>query len=416
VFTTFSGTVMRHAYVTAMKCDSCHEYGMTWKTNTGTPLWTRPSPNHHAGQDCGGSGCHSSRDKYVVRSPTARQTTPTPTVPARRGAPARPALGSPSAAATVPGIAARTVPGTAFEPTPGSPAAAPFSHASVIGTACVTCHTAASGSGKSASHVTTSNACQSCHTTVAWLPVTRVDHSQVLGACASCHNGSIAKGKSSRHLPTSAACESCHTTNAWTPARFDHRAAATPHACTTCHNAVLAIGKPHNHIQTTQQCDSCHGTLAWMPVRVDHTLLTGSCASCHNNASAVGVSPQHMIVQVDCASCHTYPDWGAIHFRHGSVTYPGPHRATLECTSCHTSNTEKVPWPSPADAGTCGGCHAKDFKPAAHPKTLKGATYTAHELDNCSGACHVYSDTTQSTITRSLPGPRHRVTDASFKR
>ena len=46
VFTTFSGTVMRHAYVTAMKCDSCHEYNMQWKTNNG--LWTRPSPNHHA--------------------------------------------------------------------------------------------------------------------------------------------------------------------------------------------------------------------------------------------------------------------------------------------------------------------------------------------------------------------------------
>src|SRR6516162_6381452 len=39
VFTTFSGTVMRHAYVTAMKCESCHEYGMRWKTNVGTPLW-----------------------------------------------------------------------------------------------------------------------------------------------------------------------------------------------------------------------------------------------------------------------------------------------------------------------------------------------------------------------------------------
>ena len=47
---------------------------------------------------------------------------------------------------------------------------------------------------------------------------------------------------------------------------------------------------------------------------------------------------------------------------------------------------------------------------------LKGTTYTAHELANCSGACHVYGDTTQSTITRSLPGPHHRVTDATFRR
>jgi len=68
-----------------------------------------------------------------------------------------------------------------------------------------------------------------------------------------------------------------------------------------------------------------------------------------------------------------------------------------------------------AALGTCAGCHAKDFKPAAHPKTVKGQSYTVTELANCSGACHVYSDSTQSTITRSLPGPYHRVTDAAFK-
>ena len=82
VFTTFSGTVMKHAYVTSMKCDSCHEFGMTWKTNG--RLWVRPSANHHAGQDCGGSGCHSSRDKLALRprAPCRRPCQPPPT---RRG-------------------------------------------------------------------------------------------------------------------------------------------------------------------------------------------------------------------------------------------------------------------------------------------------------------------------------------------
>jgi len=242
-----------------------------------------------------------------------------------------------------------------------------------------------------------------------------VDHSQVLGTCASCHNGTVATGKPSRHLPTTAACESCHTTNAWTPARFDH-AAVAPHTCTTCHNAVRAIGMPRAHIPTTQQCDSCHGTLAWTPAKVDHRTLTASCASCHNNVAAVGVTPNHISTRIDCASCHSYPDWEALHFRHTSAAYPGEHHAQLKCTSCHTSNTDKVPYASPAEAGTCAGCHAKDFKPSAHPKTLKGGTYTAHELANCSGACHVYSNTTQSTIAKSPHAPYHRVTDATFKR
>jgi len=179
---------------------------------------------------------------------------------------------------------------------------------------------------------------------------------------------------------------------------------------------VRAIGMPRMHIPTTQQCDVCHGTLAWKPARVDHSTFTSGCATCHNNHSnAVGLSPGHMITRLDCATCHSYPDWSINHFRHTSVAYPGAHRAALSCTSCHTSNTDQVPYSSAANAGTCAGCHAKDFKPAAHPKTVKGLTYTASELTNCSGACHIYSDTTQSTITRSLPGPHHRVSDATFK-
>jgi hypothetical protein len=417
VFTTFSGTVMKHAYVTAMKCMSCHEYNMTWKVNSS--LWTRPSPNHHAGQDCGGSGCHTSRDvKSVARVPRGTATT-TPARSSGTTAPTRktgPVARLP--AASLAGAIAGAMPAPAAGSAAGVAAAAAgavFSHANVAGTACVTCHSAASGSGKPVSHIASSNACQSCHTTLSWLPVTRVDHTQVLGSCASCHNGTIATGKPSSHLPTTAACERCHTTTAWTPARFDH-AAVTPHSCTTCHNSVRAIGLPRAHIPTTQQCDSCHGTLAWSPVKVDHTHLTASCASCHNNVGAVGFSPGHLRTQIDCARCHSYPDWSAVNFRHVSSAYPTGRHAKLACASCHTTNTDKVPYASPAEAGSCAGCHAKDFKPAAHPKTAKGVSYTVHELADCTGACHVYSDTTQSTITRSLPGPHHRVTDATLKR
>ncbi len=100
-FTTFSGTVMKHAYVTSMKCMSCHEYGMKWKTNTGVRLWVRDSPNHHAGQDCNGSGCHTSRDKFALRPAAPRPAAPgtgtTNSVPAARGAAASPRVPSTSA-------------------------------------------------------------------------------------------------------------------------------------------------------------------------------------------------------------------------------------------------------------------------------------------------------------------------------
>jgi hypothetical protein len=410
-FTTFSGTVMRHAYVTSMKCESCHEYGMTWKTNTGVRLWVRESPNHHAGQDCGGSGCHTSRDKLAIRPVAARSGTvvnstanPTTGAAAHAGVVAAPrALEPVSAAAGTGGPAATAA------------IATPFSHAIANGTACVSCHSAASGTGKPTAHLATGDACQSCHTTLAWLPVRTVDHTQVKGTCVSCHNGVIATGKPARHLLTNTACESCHTSNAWTPARFDH-GAIVAHTCSSCHNSVRAIGLPRAHIPTTQPCDTCHGTLGWNPAKVDHAGFLSSCAVCHNNAGAAGLPPRHLSTRVDCSACHTYPDWDVLHFRHSGAAYPGAHRATLSCSSCHTSDTDQVPYSSPANAGTCAACHAKDFRPTSHPKLTKTLSYTVTELANCSGACHVYTDSSQTSISKGLPGPYHRVSDATFKR
>jgi hypothetical protein len=224
----------------------------------------------------------------------------------------------------------------------------------------------------------------------------------------------MARGKSSNHIASNNSCETCHTTNAWAPARFDHVAVAGG-TCASCHNGLRASGLPVNHIPTAQQCDSCHGTLGWKPAKLDHRMLTVNCASCHNNAIALGQSATHMSTQRDCATCHSYADWAAIAFRHVSANYPGDHKAVLTCASCHTSNSDQVPYASPADTGACASCHARDYKPPQHPKTSDGQPYSASELGNCTGACHVYSDATMSTIVKTVSGPYHRVTDAAFR-
>jgi hypothetical protein len=386
VFTTFSGTKMIHAAVTAMTCMSCHERGLTWKTNAGTGLWTRPN-GHHTGQDCGGSNCHSSRDKFAPRRAAV-------TTSVRKSG-----VAGATTAATAPG-------GAALVPGSGS-----FNHQRVAGTACVSCHNTASGTGMPATHLATT---QSCHTTLAWLPVARVDHSQVQGSCVSCHNKGVATGKGSNHIASGDSCETCHTTNAWTPARFDHIAVAA-HTCRSCHDGLHASGLPVNHVPTTAQCDTCHGTLGWKPAKLDHSTLLVNCVSCHNNNVALGVTASHLGTKRDCATCHSYPDWSVLRFVHIAASYPGDHKVAPACVACHTSNTEQVPWPSPADAGSCAGCHAKDFKPGVHRKTAAGLQYTADELRNCSGACHVYSDATAGTIIKTIPGPYHRVMDATFK-
>jgi hypothetical protein len=488
-FTTFAGTTIKHAAVAGKPCVTCHELGMSWYGISN--LWVRPGQNHHRGQDCGGSGCHSPRDrggggggnavatakvKAAVSAPAAASvragaagvvtgrisaprgsagavveslgaaagshilgtgnngaivggpgtTTgglgavtgghaaitggPAAATGAFGGAPgglgtpgrgldtAGPRLGGTSRLAPRPAIAN---PGTSFGPS---------NHPDTAGARCATCHRL----GMSRVHAATTTSCESCHTTLAWLPVTRVDHQQVKGPCASCHNGTIATGMSHRHVAVTRACDGCHTTNAWTPARFDHVAAAQ-RPCTTCHDRVHASGLPRNHIPTPKQCDACHGTLAWTPVKLDHSILTTGCAACHNNAGAVGKPASHMTTARECTTCHAYPDWNAINFRHATTLYPGQHHAVLNCDQCHTANSERVVYAAPAEAGTCGGCHAKNFKADAHPKTVKGQLYSASELTDCTGACHVYSDSTGGTITKGVRGPYHRVTDATFR-
>ena len=172
---------------------------------------------------------------------------------------------------------------------------------------------------------------------------------------------------------------------------------------------------PISHLPTTAQCDTCHGSLGWKPALLDHSTLTSACASCHNNTTALGVTATHMSTQRDCATCHAYADWSVLHFVHASARYPGQHRAALACVACHTANTDQMVWTAPGSAGSCGGCHAAAFKADAHPKTVAGLEYTASELKDCSGACHVYSDATLGSVSKSLPGRYHRVGDGAFK-
>ena len=386
-FTSFAGTVMRHAYVITMKCVSCHELGMQWRTNTGTRLWVRPDPGHNPGQDCGNSGCHSSRDKSAVRPGVAH--------PRTNGALLRAGSALGGAAALMPTVAG-------------------FNHERVAATVCVSCHNSAGSAGKPGEHIASTNNCASCHTTRAWLPLVGVDHTQVQGRCVSCHRGTIAQGKSAGHIASDNNCENCHTTNAWTPARFDHAGVAA-HTCRSCHDSVHATGLPTNHIASSAQCDTCHGSLAWNPAKVDHTTLTGRCVSCHNNVVALGVPATHMASKLDCASCHSYPDWTPTHFVHPVGAYPGDHRINLACAACHVSNSEAIAWAAPASAGSCAGCHSKNFRPASHPKTASGSPYTVGELRDCSGSCHVYADATLKTIRKSRPGPYHRPSDLAFR-
>jgi len=271
---------------------------------------------------------------------------------------------------------------------------------------CGQCHTRGGprqAEAKSFQHVPSSDQCGDCHVTNAWLPA-RFDHAGVTGPCATCHNGGFAMGKSPNHMTSSNDCGTCHRTISWSPASFDH--ASITANCFSCHNGSTATGKNPGHIPSSNACETCHDTRTWEGARFDHSTITGNCASCHDGHIATGISSGHFIVTgIDCVDCHRTSAWLPSTFRHTSPSYPGDHSRNLVCQDCHLSNTAVVTWSFPSYAPDCAGCHANDFKPDSHKKVdSPQILYTVSELRDCSGACHMYRDSTFTTISRSRTG------------
>jgi hypothetical protein len=139
------------------------------------------------------------------------------------------------------------------------------------------------------------------------VPAALPSHFGVTSNCVSCHNGTLATGKGPAHIATSDACQNCHTTAAWLPARFEHQGVQA--SCVSCHNGALAPGKPAHHIQTTQDCGACHNPIDWRSVTFSHVGASGACQSCHNGITATGKRIQHVITTQDCGSCHNTSSW-----------------------------------------------------------------------------------------------------------
>ena len=260
-------------------------------------------------------------------------------------------------------------------------------------------------------HLPTGNQCQDCHLETSWTPVYRVDHFQLQGECLACHNNGIATGKPPGHVQSSDSCESCHSTYAWTPARFDHFN-VMPGSCIDCHNNGIADGKDPGHIQSSNICDDCHTTTAWEPAFFNHASVTpGGCNACHADDKDSG----HLVTSQSCDDCHTTTAWQPAFFSHMSAAYPGDHGGSLGCSDCHGANTQTFNWPSPGFQPDCAGCHEAEFRPGPHKSSENpDAFYSVSQLRDCAGACHVYTDATQTTIKEFRSGPEHSVNRGDF--
>ena len=112
----------------------------------------------------------------------------------------------------------------------------------------------------------TTNVCEDCHSTTVWSPVTRVDHTQVIGSCSSCHDGVIATGRNPGHFVSPKECDVCHDTVAWIPHNYRH--SGLPYepldhsgnfACTRCHqNNSEVVNWPNPSF--IPDCAGCHAS------------------------------------------------------------------------------------------------------------------------------------------------------------
>ncbi len=154
-----------------------------------------------------------------------------------------------------------------------------------------------------ATHILSSDHCESCHTEFAWAPVRRVDHLEVVGSCSGCHDNRIAQGKPANHIPTTAECDGCHRTSVFSLVSFSH--AGIVAGCVQCHDGRSATGKPANHLPTTDLCEDCHATTRFSPVlSFSHGQALGVCSACHNGTLATGKPADHIPTTAECDSCH----------------------------------------------------------------------------------------------------------------
>ena len=280
-------------------------------------------------------------------------------------------------------------------------------------TRCESCHGGGSSlaPGKPLSHIPSSNRCEDCHRALGWEDAV-FDHFGIETACVRCHDGVISRGKGPFHVATSNRCEDCHTTVAWEDARFDHTGITAN--CSSCHDGGTAAGKPPTHLPTSASCELCHTTLAWSPATFDHSTVTGGCRGCHDGVTSTGKDGGHFVTNRECNVCHDVADWAPLIFRHLSAAYPGDHRRRVDCSDCHQGNSEMVPWRFPAYQPDCAGCHASDFKSGPHKKYENpDHRYSVGELRDCTGACHVYTNSSLTTIKKHRSG-HHRVTDRGW--
>ncbi|UCV21462.1 cytochrome c3 family protein [Ferribacterium limneticum] len=275
-------------------------------------------------------------------------------------------------------------------------------HAGVQPGTCATCHNGVNAPGKLVDHIPTSAACDTCHQNFTNFVPARMDHTGQNGQCSTCHSGRFssqsAQSKPATHLATAQQCDTCHlSTTSWAVATFDHANRPSGSVCTDCHTpGGSGLSKPNNHVPTTAACDTCHTNfVSFSPAQMNHSATAGNCSSCHNGAfvsvNALSKSGRHIPTVVQCDSCHTsgFVSWSPVRMNHTGLDG--------QCSSCHSGGY--LPQNAQAKTAThisttaqCDSCHASTstwatgvFNHANASPAAAGRCSTCHNGSNALG-------------------------------
>jgi hypothetical protein len=194
-------------------------------------------------------------------------------------------------------------------------------------------------------------ACDSCHTTSAWLPAD-FRHTGITSGCVDCHlsdyQGATDPNHVASNLPMS--CEDCHSTKRWRPTTFNH--AGITSGCVDCHLTDYQGAKDPDHVANNlaMTCEDCHTTNAWIPGGFNHAGISNGCVNCHLDEYQSTTDPDHDALgfPLDCEFCHNTNTWDGANFDHNFPIDSGAHRR-LDCADCHTTPGSSV--------FSCTHCH-----------------------------------------------------------
>lgn len=261
-----------------------------------------------------------------------------------------------------------------------------------MGTECLNCHA-------DYHQKTLGKDCASCHTTEAFSPAEKFDHSKTDFAlsgkhvdvdCAKCHKKEVRNGEDFQQFASVAFtnCNSCHD---------DAHSGNLGNNCKQCHTdagwEVLTSLRRFNHNQTGfplkgkhQQvdCFKCHA-----PAQTARTVFqdqlgigTAECTKCHEDVHKGRFGS-------NCAECHNEKSFrfsgDPDKFDHNLTDFPlaGKHNS-VDCAKCHTSGHFTDPLPF----ANCTDCH-EDYH--------KGAFTEGKKVKDCA-ECHQVEGFSPSTF------------------